>query len=324
MASTTDVLPAASKSGASISIKKLGVFCGAQVTGVDLTKRMDAETVEAIRLAHAEHGVVVFPNQKISSEDLMRFGRCFGELSVHPFSTNDQNRKELIIFDNKEGNPPLQTDVWHSDEMFRECPPMGTILCSKIMPELGGDTAFANMAAVYEGLSDRMQQYLSGLEAVNDFLPFKVSFARTKEGRESLRRYEELYPPVSHPVVRVHPLTKRKAIYVSPIFTLHIKGMAEDESRMLLDYLYRRTLIHEYHYRHRWQPDMVVFWDNRGVQHSALHDYYPNRRLLERVTIRGDRPIGDAPPADPSELRRYLMPSIAAFEGVRRKRENEL
>ena len=324
MASTTDVLPASSKSGTAISIKKLGVFCGAQVTGVDLTKPLDAATVEAIRLAHAEHGVVVFPNQKISSQDLMRFGRYFGELSVHPFSTNDQNTKELIIFDNKEGNPPLQTDVWHSDEMFRECPPMGTILCCKIIPELGGDTSFASMTAVYEGLSDRMQKYLSGLEAVNDFIPFKISFARTKEGRESLRHFEELYPPVTHPVVRVHTVTKQRAIYVSPIFTLHIKGMAEDESRMLLDYLYRRTFIHEYHYRHRWQPDMVVFWDNRSVQHSALHDYYPNRRLIERVTVRGDRPIGDAPPADPSELRRYLMPPITAFEGIRRKRQNEL
>jgi taurine dioxygenase len=133
-----------------------------------------------------------------------------------------------------------------------------------------------------------------------------------------------MYRPVTHPVVRVHPVTKKKAIYVTPTFTLHIKGMAEDESRMLLEYLYRRTLIHEYHYRHRWQPDMVVFWDNRGVQHSALHDYYPNRRLIERVTVRGDRPVGDAPPPDPSELRRSLMPSVTEFENVRRKRQHEL
>jgi taurine dioxygenase len=307
-----------------LDIRRLGVFLGAEVSGVDLARPLDRAVVEAIRIAHAEHGVLVFPDQRIDSEDLMRFGRCFGELSVHPFSTSSAQHPELIVYDNKEGNPPAATDVWHSDETFRECPPMGTALCSKIIPALGGDTVFCSMSAVYEGLSARMQSFLSGLEAVHDFLPFKALFGATPEGRRRLHGYEERYPPVAHPVVRVHPLTGRKAIYVNRQFTTHIKGMEESESRALLESLYRRSTVLEYQYRHRWAPDMLVFWDNRWLQHAAVHDYYPQRRLMERVTIAGDRPAGDAPPADPRELRRFLMPPISESAGTRQRRRHEL
>ena len=135
---------------------------------------------------------------------------------------------------------------------------------------------------------------------------------------------EEKLPPVTHPLVRVHPVTAKKAVFVNRQFTLYIKGMEEDESRTILDLLFRKTLRHEYHYRHRWQPDMVVFWDNSSTQHSALHDYYPQRRLMERVTIGGGRPFGDGEPADPKELRRYLMPPISDFKNSRQKRQHEL
>jgi taurine dioxygenase len=254
-----------SSNTAPIQVRRVGVFLGAEITGLDLTKPLDQATVDALVAAHAQYEVLVFPNQKISSADLMRFGRYFGPLSVHPFSTNAADHPELIVYDNKEGNPPAATDVWHTDETFRECPPMGTMLCSKIVPELGGDTVFCSMTAAYEGLSDRMQQFISGLEAIHDFKPFKMLFAESEEGRHKLRAYEEKYPPVVHPVVRVHPTTGKKAIFVNPQFTLAIKGMEERESRTLLDTLFRVTAIHEYHYRHRWQPDMLVFWDNRST-----------------------------------------------------------
>jgi taurine dioxygenase len=242
---------------------------------------------------------------------------------VHPFSTSTAEAPELIVYDNKEGNPPAPTDVWHTDETFREAPPMGTALCSKIVPDVGGDTAFASMSAVYEGLSDRWQRFLSGLEAVHDFKPFRGLFPRDRAGIERLRKYEDLYPPATHPVVTLHPVTAKKVLFVNPQFTLYIKGMAEDESRTLLEMLYRKTLVHEYQYRHRWQPDMVVFWDNRSVQHSALHDYYPKRRLMERVTIKGTRPIAAEAPADPKDLRRYLMPPLSAFRETAQKRRHE-
>lgn len=321
MASITSL---SSDSPTSISIRQVGAFVGAEITGVNLSTPLDDATIEVIKQAHAKHGIVVFPEQKLTTEEFMAFGRQVGELTVHPFSTNDAATPDLIIYDNKEGNPPAGTDVWHSDETFRECPPMGTMLCCKITPEIGGDTTFANMSAIYEGLSDRMQAFISGLEAVHDFVPFKALFPQTEEGRKRLRHFEDIYPPVTHPVVRVHPVTGRKVIYVNPSFTLYIKGMEKNESKWLLEFLYRRTLTQEYHYRHSWQPDMVVFWDNRLVQHSAVHDYYPQRRFMERVTVGGDRPIADAPPADPSEIRRDLMPPLTAFEASRRKRQNDL
>lgn len=307
-----------------LQIRRTGVFLGAEITGVDLTKPLSKADQEAIAAAHVEHGVIALPNQKISSEDMMRFAGYFGELSIHPFSTSDEDTPELIIYDNKEGNPPLKTDVWHSDECFREAPAMGTILCCKEIPELGGDTNFASMAAIYESLSDRMQQFLSGLEQICDFLPFKLMFPDTPDGRRKLYEYGEKFPKMTHPVVRVHPVSGRKAIYVNPLFTVCIKGMDEEESAGILDLLYRKTLRHEYHYRHRWQQDMVVFWDNRQVQHSALYDYYPNRRLMERVTLRGERPMGDAPAPDPKTLQRYLMPPMSDFDSTRRKRQHEL
>ncbi|MBI3434170.1 MAG: TauD/TfdA family dioxygenase [Proteobacteria bacterium] len=298
----------------SLEVRRVGRFIGAEVAGIDLTKPLDARTVAAITQAHAEHEVLVFPDQKISSEDLKRFGRYFGELSVHPFSTNSDASPELIVYDNKEGNPPPPTDIWHSDETFRECPPMGTILCSKIVPPIGGDTAFCSMTAGYESLSDKMQQFISGLEAVHDFTPFKALFTEDEKGRQRLAKYEALYRPMTHPVVRVHPVTGKKAIFVNPQFTLYIKGMEETESRMLLERLYRLTGILEHQYRHRWVPDMVVFWDNRSAMHAAVHDYYPQRRLMERVTIAGDRPFGTGEKADATQLRKRKAPSPMQFK----------
>lgn len=308
----------------SFAVRPAGVFLGAEITGIDLSQPLTAGQQAELLQAHAEFGVLVFPDQQISSDDLRRFGGYFGELTVHPFSSSTEDNPELIVYDNKKNNPPAPTDIWHTDETFRDEPPMGTMLCCKQIPAVGGDTNFCSMTALYDGLSDRWQAFLSGLEAVHDFLPFKDLFADTPEGRAKLNEYEEIYRPAVHPVVRVHPVTGRKAIYVNPQFTTHIKGMEADESRVVLEMLYRKTLRHEYHYRHRWQPDMLVFWDNRSTQHSALHDYYPNRRLMERVTVKGDRPVGDAPPPDESETRRYLMPPISAFRDSRQKRQHEL
>ena len=305
-----------------IRLRRIGAFLGAEVTGVDLTKPLDAATIAAIGAAHAEHGVLVFPRQKISSEDLKRFGRYFGELTVHPFSTNAADAPELIVYDQKEGNPPPPTDIWHSDETFRECPPMGTMLCSKIIPALGGDTAFCNMGAAFESLSDKMQNYISGLEAVHDFKPFKTLFAETEEGWRKLRKFEEIYRPVTHPVVRAHPVTGRKVVFVNPQFTLFIKGMEETESRVLLDQLFRLTNSLEHQYRHRWEPDMLVFWDNRLVMHAAVHDYYPQRRLMERVTIKGDRPFGTGERAASSEIRKFKAPPVLSAP-TRQVRQHE-
>ena len=307
-----------------IQVLQKGVFLGAEITGIDLSKPLTKKNIEEIADAHSIYGVLIFPNQYISSEDLQRFGRYFGKLSVHPFSTNTKGNPELIVFDNKEGNPPASTDVWHTDETFRERPPMGTALYSKIIPKRGGDTNFASMSAIYDGLSDRLQIFLSGLEAVHDLGPFKNLFPDTPEGRKNQYLAQEKHRPVSHPVVRIHSVTGRKILFINPQFTTHIKGMAEDESRAILNMLFRKTPMHEYHYRHKWDENMLVFWDNQAVQHSALHDYYPEQRMMERVTISGvTKPIADAPAPNPSTLQRYLMPPISEFPESRQKRQHD-
>jgi taurine dioxygenase len=307
-----------------LTIRRLGAFLGAEITGVDLRRDLPSAVVAVITKAHAEHGVLVFPGQRISSEDLKRFGRSIGELTVHPFSTSNEDAPELIVYDNKEGNPPPPTDIWHTDETFRECPPMGTMLCSKIIPDVGGDTVFCSMQAAYEGLSDHLQRFISGLEAIHDFKPFRAYFTDTSErGRARLRSFEDRFPPAVHPVVRVHPVTGKKVLFVNPQFTVGIKGMEENESRALLDTLYRTTGTLEYQYRHRWEPDTVVFWDNRTVLHAAVHDYYPQRRMLERITIAGDRPVGPSEPLPVSELHRRKVPWIGDFPN-RPKRQHEL
>ncbi len=319
-----DAIAAVPSDLAHLTVRRTGAFLGAQVTGIDLRQPLGADMIAAIRDALVANEVLVFPDQEISAEDLMRFGRYFGKLSVHPFSTNAADTPELIVFDNKEGNPPHATDIWHSDETFREIPPMGTMLCAKVVPEIGGDTCFCSMTAAYDGLSDRMQNFLSGLEAVHDFKPFKALFAEDEEGWKRLRHFEEIYRPATHPVVRVHPVSGRKAIFVNPQFTLFIKGMEEQQSRTLLGMLFDLTRSLEHQYRHRWSPNHLVFWDNRSVQHAAVHDYYPQRRRMDRVTIAGDsRPIGDAPPPSGSEIRKFKIPPATEFAHARARRQFE-
>ena len=289
--------------GTGIHVRKVGAACGAEISNIDLAQPLDDATFEAIQSAFVEHQVVVFRDQKITTEQQKIFGRRFGELTVHPFAPSDESAPDLIVFDNDADNPPWGTDVWHSDETFREAPPLGTMLRALIVPDWGGDTMFASMSAAYEGLSDRMQQFVSGLEAIHDFKPFRNLFDSDKASREKLRVFEDRYPPATHPVVRAHPVSGHKVLFVNPQFTIGIKGMDEVESRTLLELLFHQAEIPEYQYRHHWEPDTLVFWDNRSVQHYAIHDYYPNRRKLERITVKGDRPVSADPTVDEAVVR---------------------
>ena len=275
-----------------IEVKRLGRNLGAEIINLDLSMPLTSLKFKAVHRAFLEHEVLVLQNQNINSTDQLEFGRKFGTLSVHPFSPNLADIPELIVLDNHRDNPPRLTDQWHSDETFREAPPMATILRSTITPKLGGDTVFASMSAAYEGLSSKMQHFISDLEGVFDFKPFRTLFGEDAESKKKLRAIEDAYPVRTHPVVRVHPESGRKSIFVNPQFTIGIKGMKEDESRALLTTLFDQAKVPEYQYRHHWQAHMLVIWDNRCVLHYAVHDYYPQRRRMERVTIAGDRPFG--------------------------------
>jgi taurine dioxygenase len=288
-----------------LTVTRVGAYLGAEITGIDLRKPISDEVRAAIEHALAENELIIFRNQDISSGNLMEFGRRFGELTVHPFAPRDETASVLIKFRNDETNPPFRTDVWHSDETFRKEPPTATILVAKEVPAIGGDTMFASMSAAFDGLSDRMRHFISGLEAVHDFKPFRELFDDSEEDRKNVMRWEQLYPPAVHPVVRVHPVTGRKVLFVNPQFTVAIKNMDERESKSLLDILFQQAQIPEYQFRHHWAPHTLIMWDNRSTQHYAVNDYFPQRRYMERVTIKGG-PVTGVERADPENVRKAI------------------
>lgn len=275
----------------SIEIIPINGFIGAEIRGAHLG-RLDHAALEAIHDALVRYEVIVFRDQDITLEEQMAFGARFGELSIHPFSPNLEDKPEVIVLDYSEDHPASRTDVWHADETFRENPPMATMLRARVVPGRGGDTCFASMTAAYRGLSERMKKHIHGLEALHDFKPFRSLFNNTPEHRRRLREIEDEFPNPWHPVVRVHPVSGRRAVYVNPQFTVRIRDLKDDESNALLNFLYAQASVPEYQLRVKWQVNTVVMWDNRSVQHYAPHDYYPLRRTMERVTITGDKPIG--------------------------------
>lgn len=275
-----------------IVVKKVGAALGAEISNVDLTQPVAAEDMTAMQKAFVEHGLLIFRRQDLSRGEYIAFGRQFGELTVHPFATSLPDHPELIVLDNDGDNPPLSTDQWHSDEMFREEPPAATIIRSTIPAPVGGDTLLASMTDAYDGLNPALQDFYANLEAVNDFKVFRALYQGTYEGRKKLVEMEELFPNMAHPVVRVHPVSKKRLIYVSPQTTKYISGVRDFESEQILQMLYQLPEIPEYQYRVQWEPNMIIIWDNRSTQHYAPRDYLPHRRRMERLTVKGDKPFG--------------------------------
>ena len=287
-----NVTPGQAKTAAAapFQARRLGASLGAEILGVDLKAPMDDDAFAAFEAALVEHKVLAVRDQFLTTEQHVAFSRRFGELEVHPMRPQGQF-PEILVLDNHKDNPVLSTDVWHSDTTFRKTPTKYTILRCEIMPEFGGDTLWANMEAAYDGLSDTFRTIISGLRAVHDFQNFRVLFKNTEEDRIKLHRMEDMFPNPSHPVVRTHPVTGRKSIYVNPQFTLRIEGLEPAESRPILDVLFAQARVPEYQFRIRWTPGTIVFWDNRSTQHYAANDYYPQRRRMERTAVVGDVPV---------------------------------
>jgi len=281
---------AAAAADTGIRIRPLGGFIGAELGGLDLRRPLSDAQFKVVHDALVTYEVILMRDQDITVEQQMAFGARFGDLSIHPFSPNLADKPEVIILDYSEANPPALTDIWHSDETFREAPPLGTILRAKVVPDAGGDTLFASMTAAYRGLSERMKQHIHGLEALHDFKPWRPLFGPKDRGR--LRELEDEFPNPWHPVVRLHPVSGRRILNVNRQFCVRIKDLKADESEALLEFLYRQATVPEYQLRVSWRPHTVVMWDNRAVQHYAAHDYFPARRTMERVTVKGDKPVG--------------------------------
>ena len=278
---------------APIEIVARGATLGAEIVGADLSRAMDDETFDAIHGALIAHKVIYFRDQDITPGQQIAFGQRFGEVTVHPIVPHLADHPEVIVLDNHADNPVFSTDVWHSAETFRAEPPLGSILRCVEIPALGGDTLWADMAAVHDGLSEHMRGFLSGLEAIHDFRNFRHKYADLPpdERHARLAELEQAYPNPTHPVIRTHPVSGVKALYVNPQFTIAIKGLRADESRALLDFLCGLAETPEVQFRLRWERHTLAFWDNRATQHYAANDYYPSRRTMYRVTIKGDRPV---------------------------------
>jgi len=275
---------------APFEIEPIEPTIGAEIHGLDLRRPLDRTTFEALEAALIEHKVIYLRDQNIATVQHVAIGQMFGELEVHPFRPEGRF-PEIMVLDNHKDNPVLSTDVWHSDTTFRECPTKYSILRCLEIPRVGGDTLWADMCAAYDGLSESMRRTIDGMNAVHDFKNFRTLYGKGDDDQKRLRRMEEMYPNPTHPVVRTHPVTGRKAIFVNPQFTVKIVGLNDDESEALLKLLYAQVHVPEYQFRLRWKPGTIVFWDNRSTQHYAANDYYPNRRHMERVAVVGDRPF---------------------------------
>jgi taurine dioxygenase len=269
-----------------IQVEPLSPTIGAEIHGVDLAKPLDGLTFEEIRRAFLEWKVIFFRDQAIRPDEHVAFARRFGELEVHPFVPSAPGFPEVMVLRHGPDNRGRE-NTWHSDVTWRVEPSLGSVLRAVELPDVGGDTLFADMHAAWEGLGNERQRQLEGLVAVHDFTHV---FGRGL-APEKLEAMKAEYPPAAHPVVRTHPETGKKGIYVNAAFTTQIQGMSESESQRLLRHLYQQASIPEVQCRFRWAPGSIAFWDNRVTQHYAVSDYFPKVRRMERVTIGGDRPF---------------------------------
>lgn len=286
---TADVLDIRPISGA------LGAEIWAAGGGTLDVNALDAAGAAAIRAALCEYHVVVIRDQQMDAADVARFGRRFGELERHPYLGGTSEEPEVVPVVKEPHETVNFGGGWHSEMSFLQCPPMATALYAVEVPRFGGDTLFANQQAAYVGLSDTMKRFAESVDAVHSAAR---QYGRGGDsdryaGRRSSMQVnvsDDAHSRLTHPVVRTHPETGAKALYVNRAFTEAISGMRRHESKALLEMLWAHAVDEQFTCRVRWEPGTVTMWDNRSVQHYALNDYHGQRRHMLRVTIAGDQP----------------------------------
>ncbi len=278
---------------ATLTLDKLGPSFGAEVIGLDLSLISD-EHIAAIRQVLVEHKVLFFRGQHLDDDDQVDLGRRLGELTAgHPVaSSSEVEHPEIYSIDS--ADPEFSfSDVWHTDVTFMERPPLGSILRAVQLPAYGGDTSWVDSQLAYDSLSEPVKALVDGLSAVHDGNREWGQYLRRRHGQGNIwdgKQVTEL-TPVEHPVVRVHPESGRKGLFVNPGFTSHVVGVSEAESRGILDLLYAHLTKPEHTIRHRWQAGDVGIWDNRSTSHYANRDY-SETRIMHRITLAGDKPVG--------------------------------
>lgn len=266
-------------------VRQVGVTLGAEVRGIDITSPLADPVLADLRRCLHEFKVVFFRDQPLTPAQHVAFAGSFGDLERHPFIRSSTGYPELVRFE-KEAQVGGYENGWHSDVSWRERPSFAAVLHAVQVPRTGGDTLFADMCAAYDGLDPEVRERIAGRTAVHDYTR---AFGHTvgEADRAEMRRQ---FPPVEHPVVRTNPDTGRKLLYVNRFFVDHVVGMARDESDELVDLLARQAETVEYQVRFAWAQDSIAMWDNRSVQHYASSDYWPQRRVMERASVVGERP----------------------------------
>jgi taurine dioxygenase len=280
---------------AGLSVAPSGPVLGAEISGLRIDGSIDAPVAAALRDLLLRHKVLFFRDLDLTHEQHLTLARAWGDLEGHPVIKHVPGYPEILDIRGSEGrvednagNQRFQTlDKWHADVTFRAAPSMGAVLRAREIPKIGGDTLWADAAAVYAGLPDKVKARIAGRTATHDLL-FDFGDRIEPERRAA---FAEEFPPQHHPIVRVHPETREQVLFVNASFTSRIDGIDEAESAELLGYLLDRFKVPEYQVRFRWSPNAVVIWDNRATQHYPVADYWPARRKMERVTIRGDIPV---------------------------------
>ena len=273
----------------SLNIKPFAPNLGAVITNVNLSNDINDAELKGIRDAFHKYQVLFFQNQsEISPRNHIKLGRYFGELHIHPAAPKMKNYPQIFeINTDKNSKIANGAEDFHSDVSCDIEPPLGTMLQLHILPECGGDTMFANMYMAYEALSNPMQKFLSDLKASHESEHFYSGRYKTESNGQSKTQY----PSAIHPVIRTHPETGKKAIFVNKFFTTRILGLEPQESKFILDFLFSHIEKTEFQIRYRWNKNDMAFWDNRCTIHKALWDYFPHERKGRRVTIKGDIPF---------------------------------
>jgi taurine dioxygenase len=269
-----------------LEIRKSTPNIGAEVLGLDLSQPLSDQQFQAVHDALMDNLVLFFRDQKLTVEQHKAFGNRFGKLHVHPAAPGlIGNHPEIFVIQADEKSTQVAGEEWHSDVSCDREPPMGSILyLTEAPPDGGGDTMFANMYLAYETLSAPVKKMLTGLTAIH-------AGERYYRGRYGVNDAGKTYPSSEHPVVRTHPVTGKKSLFVNRVFTMRIAGLKKIESDAILEMLYRHIETAEFCVRFKWRADSVAFWDNRCTQHQALWDYFPHKRYGHRVTICGDKPF---------------------------------
>ncbi len=279
------------RNSSTVKVRPVSGGIGAEINGVDLADELSEETVSEVRQALLDHLVIFFRDQEIAPAQQLAFVRRFGEPDIYPFVKGLDDYPEITPILKLPEETVNFGGIWHSDTVYQSEPPMGTVLYAKELPPSGGDTLFANQYRAYETLSEPLRNFLDGLTAINSAAKGTASKTRADRVADAGTGLAAEVMEAEHPVVRTHPETGRKALFVNIGHTVRFAGMTEEESAPILDFLYRHQIKPEFSYRFVWRPGSLAFWDNRCAQHYPVNDYHGHTRLLHRITLKGDKPF---------------------------------